>query len=149
MLRPCVRAFAVLGLAVLPAASCSDPLIPVDRLPAALADPALETGGWTHVERPGFSIRMPPGFQDLGLLPIDSDAAAWEDAHGSRLHWDYGPYTAHPSVPEGASEVVDVQTRIGGREAVLQTYRLGGGWTATARWDGLASDTFGDHNAFF
>lgn len=121
------------------ALACGDgPLTPPDALPDPLRSPAVATGSWARVERPGFSFLLPPGFEDLGLQPIDSDAAVYARGADSRLHYDYGMYSGPLEVPAGATEVVrDVRTRIGGREVTLVSYRHDGLRVVGARWAGL------------
>ena len=134
-----------LGLLALVGACSTDPVVPVDRLPAALGVPALSTEGWRTLERPGFSMRVPPGFEDAGVQPIDSDAGLYRKGEASTLQYDYGAYGGRGDVPAGADEVLqDVRTRIGGREATMVAYREGGEWVVGARWEAVASSSLGE-----
>lgn len=135
---PTLARTTVALVAALAVAACSDPLVPPAGLPSALRAPDVSTAGWRLLERPGFSVRLPPGFEDLGLQPIDSDAAVFEKDGVSTLWYDHGIYSGPIRVPDGATEVFrDVRTRIGGRVATLVAFREGGEWLVGARWDGL------------
>jgi hypothetical protein len=109
------------------------------------ADPRLRTAivpdaAWERVARPGFgggtgfSIAIPPGFEDAGLQPIDSDARKYVRA-GASLNWDFGPYTSRPGKPSG-SGVVTQRIRIGGRVATVQAYRDADGRYVYRAWFG-------------
>ncbi|HZD03676.1 MAG TPA: hypothetical protein VE173_02125 [Longimicrobiales bacterium] len=117
----------------------------MDELPPSLRAPALSTSTWTRVQRSGFSFLLPPGFENLGLQPIDSDAAVYVKDEASSLSYDYGAYSGPIHVPAGASDVIrNVRTRIGGREVTLLAFREGGAWVVGARWADLGHDAQGD-----
>jgi len=122
-----------------------DLLGPGDELPDVFRAAGISTDGWRVVERPGFSIRVPPGFEDLGLQPIDSDAAVFRKGEDSTLSYDHGVYSGPIQIPPEATEVRrNVRTRIGGREATLLAYRHAGDWRVAARWDDLGSSSVGE-----
>lgn len=139
MSSPATPRSVVLVASLLVAAGCDGgPLVAPEFLPAELRAPELETDGWTRVERPGFAFRLPPGFENLNLQPIDSDAAIYESGAGSRLSFDYGIYNVPISIPEAADRVHrQVATVLGGRPAVLVAFRHDGDWVLGARWSDL------------
>jgi hypothetical protein len=89
------------------------------------------------MERDLFSYRIPPGFQDLHLQPIDSDAVMFSQGT-STLHHDYGWYTGPWSLEQNSdpapAEVIEQQVRIGGREAQVVGYREGAVYVVRASW---------------
>jgi hypothetical protein len=106
------------------------------------ADPRLQTSvvpddTWGRMSRETFSYSVPPGFMNLELQPIDSDAVTFA-LGGSSLHHDYGWYTGPWSAEQhygGAlAEVVEQRVRIGGRTAQLVAYRSDGAWVVRAWW---------------
>jgi hypothetical protein len=109
------------------------------------ADPRLQTsvvadGSWHRVERPTFSYSVPPGFVDLGLQPIDSDAVTFAQGNSSLSHdfgWYTGPWRADQHHGGPLTDVVDQEVRIGGRTAQLVSYRAGGVWVVRAWWGGV------------
>src|SRR5690349_1446260 len=96
------RAVLILPLLVLAQLSaCASPVAPED------ADPGLRTSvvpdqTWQRIVRPGFpagtgfSFSLPPGFTQLDLRPIDSDAATYSRGQAT-LYYDFGPYTSSAS----------------------------------------------------
>lgn len=107
------------------------------------ADPRLQTsvvpdGSWQRMQRETFSYSVPPGFVNLQLQPIDSDAVTFA-LGGSSLHHDYGWYTGawSPEQHHGGalSEVVEQRVRVGGRTAQLVAYRSDGVWVVRAWWE--------------
>ena len=86
MMRPrSTLALTLAAVVAVGAGACSDgPLVAVDELPASLQAPDLSTAGWPSVSRPDFVLPIPPGFEDLGLQPIDSDAAVFRSAAAPR-----------------------------------------------------------------
>ena len=144
-MRSTVHLRSVVLLLLLASLGCGDdPLVPLDDLPPAFHTEAVPGSGWTLVERPDFSFRLPPGFVDAGLQPIDSDAVRYlRSGDGSTLHFDYGPYTGRIRPPEDARGVREVWTRIGGRrvQLVAWTGELYGvvraWWPGVGRWAGM------------
>jgi hypothetical protein len=107
------------------------------------ADPRLQTSvvpdaSWQRMQRETFSYSVPPGFVDLRLQPIDSDAVTFA-LGGSSLHHDYGWYTGPWSAEQhyggSLSEVVEQRVNIGGRTAQLVSYRSDGVWVVRAWWE--------------
>ena len=107
------------------------------------ADPRLQTSvvpddTWQRMSRETFSYAVPPGFQNLQLQPIDSDAVTFA-LGGSSLHHDFGWYTGPWSAEQHfggpLSEVVEQRVRIGGRTAQLVAYRSEGAWVVRAWWE--------------
>jgi hypothetical protein len=89
------------------------------------------------MERDLFTYRIPPGFQNLNLQPIDSDAVMFAQG-SSTLHHDYGWYTGPWSFEQHSgslpSEVVEQQVRIGGLTAQVVSYRDGSVYVVRAWW---------------
>ncbi len=111
------------------------------------ADPRLRTGlvpgaDWSLIERPGFSFLLPPGYRQLPLQPIDSDAATYASGESS-LHYDYGwysgPWTDMTEV-DGTPVEDRVRQRvwIGDRVAEMVSFRYGGTYVVRAWWERVA-----------
>lgn len=111
-------------------ATCGDPA----GLPEGpCAFPDLDVSGWELVERPGFSFRIPPGFEKLDLQPIDSDAARFETAVGaSSLSYDFGFFSTDIDEDEA-----DCTARIGGFDARLIVVNTQDRRTVSAFWPEL------------
>lgn len=116
---------------------CSEVIAPEDA-DAPFRTDVVPTESWTRVERPGFSFLLPPGFEKLPLVPIDSDAAVYQSGSSS-LHHDYGYYTgpwSDPGAIDGAQirNVVRQDMRIGGRNAEVVAFRYGAVYGVRAWW---------------
>lgn len=93
---------------------------------------------WGLLEREAFTYRTPPGFENLNLQPIDSDAAAFARGDATLGH-DYGWYSG-PWTDDGTvggvpiREKVRREARIGGRTAEVVSFRYGDRWVVHAYW---------------
>jgi hypothetical protein len=137
-MNPClIRAGASILGAALVLGACEPGVVDPNA-----ADPRLQTSvvadaTWHRLARATFSYSVPPGFVDLALQPIDSDAVTFALGNSS-LHHDFGWYTGPWSADQHhggpLSDVVEQSVRIGGRTAQLVSYRAGGVWVVRAWW---------------
>jgi len=138
--------YALAGLLLVLApllSGCAGPVLP-ERADAPLYTNVTPGDDWTRVRRSRFSFSVPPGFQKLNLQPIDSDAAVYARADAS-LHYDFGSYTAAPSI-EGADGVRE-RMRIGGRTATVVSYRRSDGpYVVKAWWEDVSRGPTGPHH---
>ncbi len=117
-------------------ASCVGPVSP-NRAEPALRTAVVADESWVRVIRPGFggstgfSFSLPPGFENANLSPIDSDAALHRRQEAN-LHYDFGAYTSAPHA-EG-TDTVKQRIRIGGRTAVVVSYRRPDGGSVVKAW---------------
>ena len=127
------------------AAACGLDIVAPENLPQSFRAPALETSSWQRLVRDAFSYAIPPGFEDTGGIPIDSDAVVHARGEDS-LHHDFGLYSAQwtPSGNEGVSDIEEVWTILGGRRAQLVSYRLDGRYVVRAWWGSVARAPYGD-----
>lgn len=126
---------AVVGLL---AAGCSESPTSFD-LPtpldpsAACTTPDVSIRGWQVVDRAAFSFRVPPGFRDLEVQPVDSDVMVFELGDGDAfLTFDLGIYTRELADP-------DCRTEIGGRGVGIRVLDHEGETFVVARWPELGS----------
>lgn len=130
--------FLLLVLATVGGCSDGPATVPLDDVPEAFRTATVPGTGWTLVERPGFSFRLPPDFFDAGLQPIDSDAARYVRGDGgAALYFDYGPYTGRTRAPDGATGVREVWTTIGGRTVQLVAWGDQDGRVVVGWWPDL------------
>jgi hypothetical protein len=118
-------------------AGCEEGIVDPEQADSRLRTSVVPDASWGVLERDTFSYRIPPGFQDLGLQPIDSDAVT-HALNESTLHHDYGmytgPWTLQQHSGEPPEEVVEQRVRIGGRTAQVVSYRADGFWGVRAWW---------------
>lgn len=126
--------------------SCADQISPDTAEPPFRTSVAPD-GSWVRVIRPGFagstgfSFWVPPGFQQLALQPIDSDAAVYT-RQGASIHYDFGVYTSAPDA-EG-TETVRKRIRIGDRTALMISYRrTDGRYVIRAWWEQVSRGRLG------
>jgi hypothetical protein len=126
------RIFFALHVAL---AACDADVVTPDDVDESLRTAVVPDASWATMERDLFTYRIPPGFQDLHLQPIDSDAVMFASG-GSTLHHDYGMYTGPFSLDQhaGAADVVEQQVKIGGRTAQVVGYREGAVYVVRASW---------------
>jgi hypothetical protein len=128
--RPLLFAIALL-------AACEAGIVDPEHADSRLRTSVVPDASWGLLERDTFSYRIPPGFQNLNLQPIDSDAVT-HASEGSTLHHDYGMYTGPWSLQQHAGDplgdVVEQSVRIGGRTAQVVSYRSDGVWVLRAWW---------------
>ena len=117
---------------------CDSGIVEPEDADARLRTSVVPDASWARLERDAFSYSVPPGFEDLQLQPIDSDAVTHASG-SSTLHHDYGMYTGPWSLGQhGAGvvhEVVEQEVKIGGRAAQMVSYRSDGFWVVRAWWD--------------
>ena len=118
-------------------AACDAGVVGPDDVDASLRTSVVPDASWATMERDLFTYRIPPGFQDQHLQPIDSDAVFFA-LGSSTLHHDYGMYTGPFSFEQHAGEaledVVEQRVRIGGRVAQVVGYRENGVYVVRASW---------------
>lgn len=128
------KLFALMVVMVL--ATCGNPAGPAGLGEQACAFPDLDVSGWEVVDRPGFSFRIPPGFEKLDLQPIDSDAARYETQDGaSSLSYDFGFFSADIDEDEA-----DCTARIGGFDARVAVVNTQDRRTVSAFWPELPNE---------
>jgi hypothetical protein len=134
--NPAVGLLPLLTAALL--AACGAGIVDPEDADARLRTPVVPDASWGRMERDLFTYRVPPGFENLDLQPIDSDAVTHASGTSS-LHHDYGMYTGPWSLGQNVgvaiADVVEQTVRIGGRAAQLVSYRSGGFWTVRAWWE--------------
>lgn len=117
-------------------AACGGVITGVDPSGPCLA-PGLDTSSWDVVDRAGFDFRLPPGFVDLQLQPIDSDAQAYELGDGEAfLTYDFGFYTADLTDFVCSVDIGGHPARVSLREEAGTTY-------VTARWRSVGQSQSG------
>lgn len=116
-------------------AACEPGVVGPDEVDAGLRTSVVPDASWGYMERDLFSYRIPPGFQDLHLQPIDSDAVMFASG-SSTLHHDYGWYTGPWSLEQSGApaELVEQRVNVGGRTAQVVAYRSGSTYVVRAWW---------------
>lgn len=132
-----IRGYVPVLLASTMLAGCSDTVTDLD--PAGpCARPGIATDSWEVVDRSGFNFRLPPGFTDLEVQPIDSDVMVFELGEGDAfLSFDFGIYT-------GELTDFDCSVDIDGTEARLAIRETDDRMVVTARWRDLGPPLFSE-----
>lgn len=135
---------ATLALVLLPACGGRELLAPED-LPPELLAPTLSVEAWDRVQRDGFSFALPPGFEKMAGVPIDSDAAVYARGEDG-LHYDYGAYTGpwRAQSHVAASDVKEAWVRLAGHTAQLVSFRLDGRYVVRGWWEDVERSAVGD-----
>lgn len=137
-----LRAVRLLPTVTLLTLGCGREVLGPEQTDPRLRTEVAPAPDWIFVQRPGFSFLLPPGFQELRLQPIDSDAATYARVT-SFLHHDYGFYTG-PWSNEGqvdGSPIRDIVRQwvlIGGRVAEVVAFRYGEVSVVRAWWGDVA-----------
>jgi hypothetical protein len=149
-MRPRLLAFALVAAGI---AGCDDtPTMPLESsellrrlaLEGCPTPTRLAPSSWTSVSGSAFRIRIPDGFRQVAVQPVDSETALFESAAGV-LTYDYGPESA--GIPdEEAPSIVQVvarcETEIDGRAVELGHFRVGQMHVLAAWWPNLG-EAFG------
>lgn len=97
-------------------------------LPDPCAPPDIATDDWSLVERPGFTFRLPPGFRDLNLQPVDSDGKIYELGRGDAfLSFDFGIYGRELDEYDCSRDIGGAQARVFVLDAGSMAF-VGGFW---------------------
>lgn len=138
-------------LATLCAIGCADdPLEPSDALLARLAaegcpvPSAVAPADWTQVSGSAFRFRIPDGFRQVFVQPVDSETGLFRAVAGD-LTYDFGPYSAAPDLVDGPGDA-DIlgacETTLRGRTVRLAVYSAGAERIVVGWWPNLG-EAFG------
>jgi hypothetical protein len=99
---------------------------------------------WEEVRGSAFRFRLPEGFTEVFVQPIDSETALFVSSSG-HLTYDFGPYTAGfvGASVEGRMIIAECETIIGGRTAQLGLFRDFGELRVVAWWPELGDGLVG------
>lgn len=112
-LHACIASMTVL----LPACAPTHSTLP----PSTCSPIAVSTEGWRLVDLGPFSMRVPPGFEQADVQPIDSRAGAFRrTSNGAEITYDYGWYS-NELAPNATvlTEEVRCTDNIGGMSATI------------------------------
>lgn len=112
-LQACIVGVAVL----LPACAPTQSTLP----PGTCSPIPVSTEGWRLVDLGPFSMRVPPGFEQADVQPIDSRAGAFRRmSNGAEITYDYGLYS-NELAPDTTvlTERVRCSDNIGGMSATI------------------------------
>ncbi|MEN8376677.1 MAG: hypothetical protein ABFS34_14715 [Gemmatimonadota bacterium] len=150
------RASAVVVALVLGLAACSPEPTARSEVPSLLTRLAEEgcpvpdqmaSPEWEEVRGSAFRFRLPEGFTQVVVQPIDSETALFVSSSG-HITYDFGPYSSGfvGASVEGRMIIAECETTIGGRTAQLGLFRDFGELRVAAWWPELGDGLIGpDH----
>ena len=147
-----------LGIALVFVAACSAPAPEPDATAgseyttaasagACTLGTEVDTRSWTLIEDRGFSFRLPPGFVEQDIQPIDSHVREWSDGAGGFLSFDYGWYSSTLEEFATNAEHSRCDVTIGGRAGIAamargfaEDPRSEDGWVVGVSWRNVSGD---------
>lgn len=100
---------------------------------ACAAGQDIDTAAWPVVEERDFSFRLPPGFAEDSVQPIDSHVRRWSNGAGGVLSFDYGWYSSTLAEFRNNDDATECAVTIGSFGATAATAR---GFEGDPRTDG-------------